>query len=59
MRVFVLYSVMYDRHNFSKSYQALYDLLRSNNSTSMGQVPATRARLSDPEPETVLTFDDE
>ena len=50
---------MYDRHNFSKSYQALYDLLRSNNSTSMGQVPATRARLSDPEPETVLTFDDE
>ena len=50
---------MNERFAFAQSHTTLYDLLRANNGTSMGQVPTTRARLSDPEPETTLTFDDE
>ena len=59
MRNINLYSVMNERFNINQSHQTLYGILPSNNSTSMGQVSTTRARLSDPEPETTLTFDDE
>jgi hypothetical protein len=59
MRIFISYSVMHVRHTFIESHQTLYDLLWSNNSTSMGKVPTTCARVNDPDPDNVKTYDDE